>query len=313
MTSLVRTVLVAAVAVAAVAPAGASPAAPPVKLTAGAFLGLATDRVGYESKATPDGVRDGRFRAVLRVGSKPLVLNTVVLQRVVGKGYAEQWDTNPGTSPPILGVHVNGRRVNKTDRILDVRLAAKARVELELYANDLGVFAPGERYRIVAAFPNFITTRTELVLPGKAAAIQASFAGRGSDQVGRGNDQSPNGEPDGKVIATVSTSGAWRILRDVIVRGMTPSGGLEGWGWDANPGTSFETLAVYVNGVRYRPVPNVQNPIYVPINPKGGPVRIEVYGNDPNPGRFVPGQRFRVSAMFTDHTIAPETFTVMTS
>lgn len=313
MRPLVRAVLVAVVALAAAAPASVSTATSPVTLKSGAFLGLAEDKVGYESKPAKDGVRDGHFSAVLQVGAKPLVLTTVVLQRAQGKGYAEQWDTNPGTSPPILGVYVNGKRVNPTDRVLNVPLRAKARVKLDLYGNDLGVFAPGQRYRIIANFPDFRNTKTELTLPGKPASIQASFAGRGADQVGRANDQNPNGEPDGKVTATLNTNGAWRILMDVAVRGQTPSGGLEGWGWDANPGTSFEALAVYVNGVRYRPKAGSQYPIYVPIDPKGGPVRLELYGNDPNPSRFVSGQRFRVTAIFTDAVISPETASVFTS
>ena len=312
MKPLVRISLMAVAAVAAIVPASASSSAPAVKLKSGSFLGMAEDRVGYESKAGPDGVRDGRFTAVVQV-SKPIVLTTVVLQRAQGKGYAEQWDTNPGTSPPILGVYVNGKRINKTDRTLNVKLRARASVKLDLYANDLSVFAPGQRYRIVANFPNFVTTQTELTLPGKAATIQASFAGRGADQVGRGNSQSPNGEPDGKVTATLDTNGAWRILMDVAVRGMTSSGGLEGWGWDANLGTSFEALAIYVDGVRYRPKTGSQYPIYVPIDPKGGPARLELYGNDPNPGRFVSGQRFRVTAIFTDAVISPETAAVFTS
>jgi len=273
-------------------------------LTATVFRGFASDYVGHLHNVKPDGVRDGRFSVMLDTRGTTRVLTGVALLRVVGKGTAEAWDTNS-----VIAVFVNGRRVNPTGADLSVKLG-KGKVRLDLYANDQGVFAPGQTFRIVTAFPDFVSSQTAVRLPGAPASVTSSFAGRGSDLVGRGNEQVPNGEPDGHFTATVATKGAWRILKDVAVRRVNTQGGLEAEGWDANPGTSFATLAVFVNGKRV-PIGDTVYPVYVPIAPSSGPVRLDLFGNDPNPGVLLAGQSFRVTVYFTDAQISPETLTLV--
>lgn len=277
------------------------------------FLGLGADRVGLLNDARPNGERDGHFRVVLDLrGRKRTLLGVAVQHVLAGGGLQEQWDVNGGTSPSILGLYLNGRRMNSADREVKVALSGRAPVRLDLYANDLGAFAPGERYRVVVAFEDFVTAQRTIRLPGSSAGVTASFLGRGDDLVGRANDPNPNGEPDGHWAVQLSTRGAWRILKDVAVRRVNAQGSPEAEGWDANPGTSFSGLAVLLGGKRLRQPAGrlgALYPLYAPLAP--GAYRLDLWGNDPNPGLFVGGQTYRVTVFFTDALIAPETYTVV--
>ena len=189
-----------------------------------AYGGLAKDVVGRLAVAKPNGERDALFTATLSV-PKRTVLQHVVLQRVFAKGgYAEGWDTNPGTSASILAVLLDGKRLNKVDRDLNAPLAPGTH-RLVLYANDhYGVFAPGQLFRVTAAFPSSVTAAATTKLAGARPTLTATFTGLGEDVAGRGTDQKPNGEPDAHFALTLDTHGSWQVIDDVVLRRLTLDG-----------------------------------------------------------------------------------------
>lgn len=281
-----------------------------------AYGGLAKDVVGRLSVAKPNGERDALFTASLSVPTRT-VLRDVVLQRVFAKGgYAEGWDANPGTSASILAVVLDGKRVNAADRNLGVPLAPGAH-RLVLYANDhYGVFAPGQLFRVTAVFPSNGTASATVKLPGGKPSITARFLGLGGDYVGRGTDQKPNGEPDAHFEVTLSTNGSWQIIENVVLRRYTAQGAPD------VPIYSMQgpnTAGLVVNGTRY--LWPTEMPwwisVYVPINPKGSPVRLDVYANDPTDvsggrsGLFAPGQVWKVSVELTDQDLLGETAVIL--
>jgi len=84
----------------------AAQAATPKPLPTGTlvFRGMATDVVGRNQVATPNGERDGRFAATLLGRGAKRTLTQIGIVRYFAKGgYAEGWDTNPGTSGAVLG------------------------------------------------------------------------------------------------------------------------------------------------------------------------------------------------------------------
>ena len=279
------------------------------------YGGMAKDVVGREKVATPNGERDAQFAVMLSTG-KRIVLQHVVLQRVFAKGgYAEGWDTNPGTSASILAVYLDGRRLNNVDRDLSASLAPGSH-RLVVYANDhYGVFAPGQLFRVTAAFPDFVTASATTKLAGSPPALTATFTGLGEDIVGQGTDQKPNGQADAHFVVTLDTHGAWQIIDDVTLRHLTPTGALDVPIYHMQ---GPQTAGLKVNGARV--VWPTAMPwwisVYVPVNPKTSPVKLELYANDPTPkdepsAWFGPGQQYRLTVHFTDSGLMPETFTVL--
>lgn len=267
------------------------------------YLGLAQDRVGREAVAKPNGERDGHFRAVLRIPSR-IVLVDMVLQRVFTKGYAEGWDTNPGTSASHLGVYLNGRRLNATDRDLN-RTLAPGRYRLDVYANELGTFTPGQLFKLTAQFPNYVVAASRaLRLPGAVPTVTASFAGLSGDVVGAGTDQKPNGQTDAHFVASLDVHGAWQIITNVSLRRLTAGGAPDvPIYWMQGP----QTAGLFVNGKRVK-WPTAMPwwiSVYVPVDPAAGRVKLDIYANDPGAtGQeselFGSGRLYRVSVDFTD-------------
>jgi hypothetical protein len=96
-------------------------------------------------------------------------------------------------------------------------LAAGAH-RLDVYADELGLFAPAQLFKLTAEFPDFVTAASRPVkLPGATPTLKASFAGLGDDVVGSGTDQKPNGQPDAHFVATLDTHGSWQIITNVTV------------------------------------------------------------------------------------------------
>jgi hypothetical protein len=297
--------------------AAASGLARPV-LKAPVFCGLEKDVVGRLGVARPNGERDGRFGVTLTATGKAVVLKDVVLQRVFARGtsYAEGWDANPGTSASVLAVYLDGRRLNPTDRHLSVRVKPGTH-RLELYANDhYGVFAPGQYFRVTAAFAGgtaAASPRTKL--PGAAPVVTARFAGLDGDMVGRGVDQKPNGEPDAHFVATLDLRGGWQIVTNVVLRRLTAQGALDvPIYWMQGP----QTAGLVINGQRYQWPTEMPwwIGVYVPVNPKAGLVKIDLYANDPTPkgqpsSLFGSGQQYRLTVQFTDSALVGETYTVV--
>jgi hypothetical protein len=147
-----------------------------------------------------------------------------VLRSLRKGGYAEGWDTNPGTSWSVLGVVYGGHRLNRTDREVRLAVPSHRRLRLELYANDQGVFTPGQLYRVEYTLSDRTVVKAEARLPGARATLAASFAGRSEDVVGRGIDQAPNRELDGRFTLRLDTHGGWRILEDVSIRRLLADG-----------------------------------------------------------------------------------------
>ena len=299
--------------------AAGSALAPPAKAPALGSLryyGLGADRVGRESVVTPNGERDAHFRVALTVRSK-VVLGDIVLQRVFAKGgYAEGWDTNPGTSASLLGVYLNGTRLNPTNRNVS-RTLVPGRYRLDVYANELGIFAPGQLFKLTAQFSGPVTVATRpLRLPGGVPTLTARFAGVSGDFTGAGTDQKPNGQHDAHFVVDLDTHGSWQIIENVSVRRLTASGEADlPIYWMQGP----QTAGLFVNGKR------VTWPtampwwifVYVPLNPAAGTVRLDVYANDPTPtGQaselFGPGQKYRVAVAFTDSGLMQPTSAVVT-
>lgn len=292
---------------AAPAPSGAVPSAPAKPaIRALVYRGLDRDVVGRLNVARPNGERDGHFTVTL-VNAKRVVLSDVVLQRVfaTGPGYAEGWDTNPGTSASVLGVTLDGKRLNPTDRTLAVAVAPGTH-RLELYANDhYGVFAPGQYFRATALFPDGVTAASpRLRLPGSAPTLTVQFAGLGSDVVGRNTDQKPNGEPDAHFVVRLDTHGSWQTITNVAVRRLNSEGALDLplW-WMQGP----QTAGLLVGGQRVMWPTEMPwwGSVYVTVDPKASPVKLDVYANDPSPkdqpsSYFGPGQQYRLSVTFTD-------------
>jgi hypothetical protein len=298
---------------AALAPGAGVKAKP--SLRAVVFRGLGSDVVGRLGSAKPNGERDGRFSAVLDTRGGRWILQGVVLQRMLSKeSYAEVWDANPGSSPSVLGVFLNGRRLNPTDRSLNVPV--KGRYRLEVYANDhAGAFAPGQVFRITVQFKDYVTAAARTTLPGRPPTITASFAGLGQDVVGRGVDQKPNGEPDAHFVVRLDTHGAWQILTNVVVRRLTAEGAPDvPLYWMQGP----LTAGLFVNGKRHTWPTELPEwiSVYVPLDPAAGQVRLDIYANDPTPkGQpsqlFGSGQQYRVSVEFTDTQLLPGTSAVV--
>jgi hypothetical protein len=295
----------------AATPSTAKPAMGPL-----AYLGMAKDVVGRLAVASPNGERDAQFTATLSTSAK-IPLKGIVLQRVFAKGgYAEGWDTYRGTSGSILAVVLDGKRLNTADRDLSVTLAPGTH-RLVVYANDhYGVFAPGQLFRLTANFPDYLTASATTKLKGGKPSITARFTGLGTDVVGRGADQKANGEPDAHFEVTLSTNGSWQIIRNVVLRRYTAGGAADvPIYWMQGPNTA----GLLVNGTRY--LWPTEMPwwisVYVPVNPKASPVKLDVYANDPTDisggpsGLFAPGQVWRVSVEFTDQELVGETSTML--
>ncbi|HEY7538210.1 MAG TPA: hypothetical protein VH721_09470 [Gaiellaceae bacterium] len=311
-----RSLAIAILPVVALGLAIALPAAvaakPKPSLKSLAYLGLGSDVAGRLAVAIPNGERDAQFSVTLTNGTRT-VLKHIVLQRMLpgGAGYAEGWDTNPGTSASILAVVLDGKRLNKVDRDLNAPLAPGTH-RLVLYANDhYGVFAPGQLFRVTAAFPDLVTASTGTKLKGAAPTISARFVGLGTDVVGRGTDQKPNGEPDAHFAVTLDTHGSWQIIDNVVLRRLNAQGALDlPIFWMQGP----QTAGLFVAGTRY--LWPTEMPwwisVYVPVNPKASPVTLDLYANDPTPAGqpsslFGPGQQYRLTVHFTDSVLLPET------
>ena len=293
----------------------ASPATPIPSLRGLVFQGLEKDVVGRLNAASPNGERDGHFTVTLVTPSK-VVLKDVVLQRVfaTGTGYAEGWDTNPGTSGSVLGVYLDGRRLNPTDRTLAVPVTP-GRHRLDLYGNDhYGNFAPGQYFRATAVLAGSVAASPRVKLPGGLPSVTAEFAGLGADVVGRGTDQKANGEPDAHFVVHLDTHGSWQVITNVVIRRLNAEGALDlPIFWMQGP----QTAGLVVDG--HRVLWPTEMPwwgsVYVPIDPKASPARLDVYANDPTPkdqpsALFGAGQQYRVSVQFTDSTLMnSETFT----
>ena len=301
-------------ALAGVVAAASAATAPAPKPALGelAYGGLGKDVVGRLAVARPNGERDGQFTAMLSV-PKRTVLQAVGLQRIFAKGgYAEGWDTIPGTSGSILAVMLDGKRLNRVDRDLAAPLAPGTH-RLVLYANDhYGVFAPGQLFRVTTAFPDAVTASATTKLAGGKPAITARFLGLDGDYVGRGTDQKPNGEPDAHFQVTLSTNGSWQIVKNVVLRRYTAQGAADvPIYWMQGPSTA----GLVVNGTRY--LWPTEMPwwisVYLPIDPKASPVKLDVYANDPKDisggpsGLFAPGQVWKVSVELTDQDLVGET------
>lgn len=297
------------------APSATSPVQPKPKLHQLVYGGLAKDVVGRLSVASPNGERDAVFTVKLTTG-KRVVLQHVVLQRVFQKGgYAEGWDTNPGTSASILAVQLDGKRLNPVDRDLNVSLQPGSH-RLVLSANEhYGVFAPGELFRVTAAFPDFVTASATTKLAGTTPTVTATFAGLGDDIVGQGTDQKPNGQPDAHFAITLNTGGSWQIIGDVTLRRLTPTGALDVPIFHMQ---GPQTAGLFVNGTRV--LWPTETPwwisVYVPVNPKASPVKLDLFANDSTPAGqpsslFGPGQQYRLTIHFTDSGLLPETFTIL--
>ncbi len=291
------------------------PAKPKPSMQRLVYGGMAKDVVGRESVAKRNGERDALFTVKLTT-SERIVLQHVVLQRVFAKGgYAEGWDTNPGTSASILAVQLDGKRLNPVDRDLNASLAPGSH-RLDLYANDhYGVFAPGQLYRVTAAFPDFVTATATTKLRGSPPTVTATFTGLGDDVAGRGTDQKPNGEPDAHFAVTLDTHGSWQVIDNVTLRRLTPAGALD---LPIFHMQGPQTAGLKVNGARV--VWPTEMPwwisVYVPVNPKASPVKLDLYANDPTPkdepsSLFRPGQQYRLTVHFTDSGLMPETFTIL--
>lgn len=308
-----RAVLVAMVLVVlALAATSGAARTPSVTL---AWRGMAQDLVGRNTNGVPNGERDGRFTALVAGGSaKATVVQVAVLRVFPQGGYAEAWDTNPGTSASVLGVVLGGRRLNPRDREVRVVVAPGKRLRLELYANDLGVFGPGARYRVDLTLSDGTVVSARTTLPGRKATLAAAFTGRTEDVVGRGIDQKPNGEPDGRFTLRLDTRGAWRVLEDVSIRRLADSGAPDVPIWHLQ---GPQTAGVLVNGVRALWPSALREHIsaYVPLDPARGPFTIEVYGNDDTaavgPGWFAPRQIYRIAVTFTDTQLTGELSTVV--
>lgn len=306
---LLTAVMLSVLALAATARAARSPTATLV------WRGMAVDIVGRNADARPNGERDGRFTVAVTGGrTDATVVQVSVVRFFAQGGYAEAWDTSPGTSASVLGVVVAGRRLNPRDRDVRLRVPAARRIQLELYANDVGVFAPGARYRVDLTLADRTVVTARTVLPGRPATLVASFAGRSEDVVGRGIDQRPNGEPDGRFTVRLDTRGAWRVLEDVSIRRLTDTGAPDVPIWHLQ---GPQTAAVVVNGIRAGWPSAVRGHIfaYVPLDPARGPFTIETYANDDaaavGPGWFASGQAYRIAVTFTDTQLTGELSTVV--
>ena len=298
--------VVAALAFGGLAAQAATPK--PLPTAALVFRGMATDVVGRNQEATPNGERDGRFTATLvGRGAKRTLTHIGIVRYFAKGGYAEGWDTGRYSSDSVLGTYLNGKRLNPTDRDIRVVVAPGARLRFELYANDIGVFAPGQLYRVGFKFSDGTLVLAKTVLPGKPAQLLGAFAGRTQDIAGRGIDQKPNGEPDGHFRLTLNTQGAWRIVEDVMVRRLNTTGALDMPFWRmAGP----QTAALFVNGQRYLWPSAVHGYAYAPLDPAKGPFTLDVYANDDaakvGPGWFSPGQQYRIFVTFTDTQLTGE-------
>ena len=300
--------------VAAVALGGfAAHAATPSPSATLVYRGLSADLVGRNQVAKPNGERDARFTSTLvGRGPKRTLVSISVLRFFTKGGYAEGWDTNPWTSWSVLGTYLNGKRLNPVDRDVRVVVQPGARLQFDLYANDIGVFAPGQLYRIGFTFSDGTLVIAKTVLPGRPAQLLASFVGRTQDFVGRGIDQKPNGEPDGYFRLTLNTQGAWRIVEDVMIRRLNAAGALDMPFWRmAGPWTA----ALFVNGQRFLWPSGIRSFAYAPLDPAQGPFTLDVYANDDaaklGPGWFSSGQQYRILVTFTDTQITGELSTVV--
>lgn len=289
----------------------AMPVAPPPEATAAVtaprpfvgaptWLGMASDQVGRLSAPGPNGERDAHVMVKVVVPARTFV-KQVVLQRVLSPtGYAEAWDTTPGTSASILGVVFRGQRVNPVDRDISLRLY-RGTYFLHLYANDhAGVFSPGQRFRVIVTFaPGGAVVGKPTTLPGTVAATSARWGGIGADVVGSGTTQSPNGVPDAHLTVVLDPRGAWRVVEDVTLRHLTPTGALD------LPIYHMQgpfTLGLFVNGVRttWPTVMREHISIYVPLDPALGPATLELSADAPSASLFRSGELWQVAVTFSD-------------
>jgi hypothetical protein len=314
-----RSIVMAVVGLVALTVGGSVPAATPAQsrpaMSGLAYHGLGRDVVGRLAVAMPNGERDAQFTVTLRTGA-PVVLKGVVLQRVFANGgYAESWDTYRGTSASVLGTVLDGKRLNKGDDDVSIRLAPGAH-RLVLYANDhYGVFAPGQLFRATAAFLGDTTARATTKLAGSPPSMTATYQGLGEDVAGRGTDQKPNGEPDAHFTLTLDTHGSWQIVDDVVLRRLTPTGALDVPIFHMQ---GPQTAGLKVEGRRV--LWPTEMPwwisVYLPVNPKASPVKLDLYANDPTPAGqssslFGAGQQYRLTVHFTDSALMPETFAIV--
>jgi hypothetical protein len=267
---------------------------------------MASDVVGRLNTPGPNTERDAHFTATLR-GGGGRIITVITLQRVFKPaGYAEGWSTSPGT-PVILGVVMGGKRVNPGEKKWLTIKATTPRT-FELYASEIGTFAPGQIFRVTFFFKDGSNASAEATLPGTPATLTASFAGLGADVVGRGIDQKPNGEADAHFVAQLSLNGGWHMLTNVSVRHLTKQGAPDvPLYWMQGPNTA----GLFVNGQRVMWPTTIKEQIYVyvPLAPRATPVKLELTANDPTPAGqpslFRPGERWRLALQGGQVDFAP--------
>jgi hypothetical protein len=247
--------------------------APDVVLRNLRFVGMESDVVGtgFRLPGTrprnpkPNGDRDGHFSVTLSTPAGARTLLQVALVRQTPKPGDPKappgppdWRSAPATSPPI-GVVLNGKRLNPNDEKLAAPLPRSSKgVRLDVYVNDDGQFLPGRRFRVVVQTTargrqvKVGTESTWLTIPGAAATMTASFAGRGEDRIGtfafpspiQPNAPAPDGFPDAHFTGVLDTHKAWRIMTHVVLQHIDAQGrGIGKPGGYCRPGPDKEIAA----------------------------------------------------------------------
>jgi len=106
---------------------------PSARLT---YQGITADRVGTQSKASPDGKKDGSFVLELDSGGKTLRVDKMELSvsDAKGKTWRKTWDTVAG-GHWILGVEKDGKRLNASDVPVQFTLMGKTSLNLWVAAD----------------------------------------------------------------------------------------------------------------------------------------------------------------------------------
>src|SRR5262245_34939155 len=93
------------------------------------FVDLASDKVGQGAKATPDGARDGHMRLVVD-GSGTIDSITLRTADATGKPCCGQtWNTIPNDTLWILGVFLDGKQLNTTDRAVSIPVSGSVTLD----------------------------------------------------------------------------------------------------------------------------------------------------------------------------------------
>jgi hypothetical protein len=291
---------------------GPSPVVPAVASAVQArWAGLGSDQVSASGSGQPDGAPDSQVRLDLPGESRSIARLDMFTLNERGDRTGSHWSSWHG-SYWALGVTVGGARINPSgpvDRLnaparslvlyatSDGSLRDGARIEVEVTLDDgtvrSGTFTVGQVFADVPPEPERDSARG-----AGAQALQATWAGLGSDEVSPNASGRPDGVPDGQVRVEFAASG--RFLSRLDIYGLNEQGARTSTHW------SSWNRTYWILGIRARATRLNPNGMVDPLNFPAQPLTLFITDDS----SLRPGRRFEVEATFADGSTSTGQFVI---